>query len=66
VIDILTRLTRPTIKKLMKLYMSEDCKTNKSFVKKAMETATISAEESHLIWLVFDVSYDYWFRRVQE
>jgi hypothetical protein len=66
VIDILVKLTRPTMKKLLKLYMSDDCGNNKIFVKKAIEIAKISQEESYLIWQIFDIAYEFWFLRKQE
>jgi hypothetical protein len=60
--DTLIKLTRPTIKKLLKLYLSPDFESNLSFIKEAEKQCGISKEESHLIWQVFDVGYCHWFR----
>jgi hypothetical protein len=64
--DTLIKITRPTIKKMLKLYMSPDCGTNNSFVKEVSKTFNITEEESHLIWQAFDVGYESWFSRKPE
>jgi hypothetical protein len=64
--DTLKKLTRPTMKKLLKLYMSEDYGINNAFAKEASKTFGISIEECHLIWQAFDTAYVVWFLRKTE
>ena len=65
-IDALVKLTRPKMKKLLKLYMTPEFGSNKAFVKEATKTSEISEEECHLIWSVFDICYEFWFCRKEE
>lgn len=65
-IDFLVKLTRPTIKKLLKLYMTNDFGNNKTFTKEVSKIFNITEDESHLIWQILDVSYEYWFLRKSE
>ena len=62
----LVKISRPTIKKLLKLYMTNDFGNNRLFVKEAGKTFNIPEEEIHLIWQILDASYEYWFCRIQE
>lgn len=59
----LIKLTRPTMKKLLKLYMTSDCGNNKSFIKEVCKIIDITEDESHLIWQAFDTCYEAWFLR---
>jgi hypothetical protein len=65
-IDCLVRLTRPTMKKLLKLYMTDEFGNNKAFVKEAIKTFNMKEDEAHLIWQSFDIGYEFWFSRKPE
>lgn len=65
-IDTLVKLTRPTIKKLLKIYMSSEFGNNRAFAKEVSKEFNISEDESHLVWQIFDVSYENWFSRKVE
>jgi hypothetical protein len=65
-IDTLVRLTRPKIKKLLKLYMTSEFGSNNAFVKEACKLYDIKEDESHLVWQVFDTCYELWFLRRDE
>lgn len=62
----LIKINRPTIKKLLKLYMTNDFGNNRLFIKEANKTFNIPEDESHLIWQAFDSCYELWFLRKSE
>jgi len=62
----MTKLTRPTIKKLLKLYMTPEYGSNYSFVKEAVKTFELSEDELHSVWNAFDTCYELWLLRKVE